>query len=62
MTKLRLAVDNADLVSNSFRRKIWLDVATSAHELARAHPEAHSSIADIEDTLRENNWSERGGV
>ena len=59
MTKLRLAVCIADLISDAFRRNIRLDIENSASVLAMAHPEAHTTLAEIENILRESNEPER---
>jgi hypothetical protein len=53
MSKLPLAVGIADAVSDAQRRNSSLDVEAKADQLVKDHPEAETSRAAIEKTLRE---------
>jgi hypothetical protein len=53
MSKLPLAVGIADAVSDAQRRNSSLDVEAKTDQLVKDHPEAETSRAVIEKTLRD---------
>lgn len=51
--KLPLATDIADRVVDAQSNNTLLDVSAQANELVTMHPEAEASVAEVEETLRD---------